>query len=95
MSVVGQICYILSDSGNCVEINSFSPDYKTKKIPIVDAAVKYDFPHSMMIYILVILNAFHVTYMTNNLIPSLYDARGGDNGVRQTQNPSGEPHGRG
>ena len=37
--VVGQNCYILSDSGNFVEVNDFSPDYETKKIPIEDAVV--------------------------------------------------------
>ena len=39
MLVVGQNCYILSDSGNFVEVNDFSPDYETKKIPIEDAVV--------------------------------------------------------
>ena len=34
----------------------------------MDAAVQYNFPHSMMTYILVIWNALHVTSMMNNLI---------------------------
>ena len=71
MQVVGQSCYILSDSGTFVEVNAFSPDYETKNIPIVDAGVQYDCPHSMMTYILVIRNALHVTSKTNNLIPPL------------------------
>ena len=66
MPVVGQNCYIVSDSGNFAEVNYFSPDYKTKKIPIVDSVVQYHF--STITYILVIRNALHVTSMTNNLI---------------------------
>ena len=69
MPVVVQNCYILSDSGNFVEFNAFSPDHKTKKIPILGTAVQYDCLHSMMTYILVIRNAVHVTSMTNNLTP--------------------------
>ena len=69
MPVVGQNFYILSDSGSFAEVNAFSPDYETKNIPIVDAAVRYDQPHSMMTYILVIRDTLHITSMTNNLIP--------------------------
>ena len=69
MPVVGHNLYILSDSGTFSEVSAFSPDYKTKKIPIVDAAVQYNFPHSMMTYILFIRDSLHVTSMTNNLIP--------------------------
>ena len=66
MPVVGQNCYILSESVNFAEVNALSPIYKTKKIPIVDAAVQYNCTHSIMTYILVIWNALHVTSMTNN-----------------------------
>ena len=69
MPLVGQNYYILSESGTFAEVNAFSPDYDTKEIPIVDAEVRYDLPHSMMTYILVIRNSFHVTCMTNNMIP--------------------------
>ena len=69
MPVVGQNCYILSNSVTFVEFNAFSPDYETKNIPIVDAALQYNCPHSMMTYILVIHNALHVTSMTNNMTP--------------------------
>ena len=60
---------MLSDSCTFTESNAFSPDYETKNIPIVDAAVRYDCPHSMMTYILVIRNSLHVTSMTNNFTP--------------------------
>ena len=69
MPVVGQNCYILSDSNNFAEVNAFSPDYDTKNIPIVDTAVQYGCPHSMMTYILVIWNALHVTSTKIGLIP--------------------------
>ena len=35
--VVGQNCYILSDSGIFSEVNALSPENKTKKISIVEA----------------------------------------------------------
>ena len=69
MSVVDQNWYIISDSGTSAEVNAISPDYKTKNIPIVDAAVRYDCPHRMMTYILLICNDLHVNSMTNNLMP--------------------------
>ena len=69
MTVVGHNCYILSESGTFAEVNSFSLDYEKKKIPIVDAAVQYDYPHSMMTYILVIRNNLQINSMTNNMIP--------------------------
>ena len=69
MPVVGKNCYILYESGTFAEVNTFSPDYETKEIPIVEKSVQYDCPHSMMTYILVIWYALHITSMTNNLIP--------------------------
>ena len=87
MPVVGQNCYILSDSGTSAEVNAFSPGYETKNIPILEEAVLYHYPEKMMTYILVIRNAFHVTSVTKNLPPPLYDGIGGDNGVRHTPKP--------
>ena len=40
MLVVGQNCYIISDSGTFAEVNAFSTDHETKNIPIVDSAVQ-------------------------------------------------------
>ena len=68
MPVVGQKYYILYESVTFAEVNVFSPDYEMKNIPIVDASVRYDFPHSMITYILVIRNALHVTSTTKNMI---------------------------
>ena len=40
MPLVGQNCYILYDVGIFAEVNAFSPHYETKKIRIVNAAVR-------------------------------------------------------
>ena len=44
MVVLGQHCYIISSSGRHVEVNAFSIEVgRTKSVPIVDAAIVYDF----------------------------------------------------
>ena len=69
MPVVGSSAYILNESGESAEVNAFSPDYPTRNIPIVDAALQYESPYDGKTYILVIRNALYVPSMTNNLIP--------------------------
>jgi hypothetical protein len=39
MPVVGRNAYIISDTGRVADVNPFTPDYDSKMIPIVDAAV--------------------------------------------------------
>ena len=69
MPVVGSSAYILNESGESAEVNAFSPDYPTRNIPIVDAALQYESPYDGKTYILVIRNALYVPSMKNNLIP--------------------------
>ena len=69
MPVVGSSAYIIAESGDSAEVNAFSPDYPTRTIPIVDAALQYESPHDGKTYILVIRNALYVPSMKNNLIP--------------------------
>jgi hypothetical protein len=69
MPVVGRNAYIISDTGRVAEVNPFTPDYNAMQVPIVDAAIQYDCPHSGISYILVIRNALHFPSMVHNLLP--------------------------
>ena len=69
MSVVGVSAYIISDTGETAYLNAYSPDYESRKIKIVDAALQYESPHDGKIFILVLLNALYVLFMIDNLIP--------------------------
>ena len=69
MPVVGGNAYILSNHNRSVEVSPYTPDYEPMKIPMVDAAVKYESPFDGKPHILVVLNALHVPSMDNNLLP--------------------------
>ena len=69
MPVVGQDCYIISETGKTAVVQPYSPDYENKDIPIVHAAVQYECPYNGENYILVIRNALYVQSMKHNLIP--------------------------
>ena len=69
MVVVGRHAHILSKTGRKAEVQPYSPEYKPKLIPIVDAAVLYECPYSGERVILVVRDALHVPTMNNNLIP--------------------------
>ena len=71
MPVVGRNAYIIENTGKIVDINPFTPDYKSMQVPMVDAAVKYDCPYTGRPYILVIRNALYVPSMQHNLLPPL------------------------
>ena len=45
MPVVGKHAYILAELGKTVEVNPYTPDYKSMSVPLVDAAVQYDCPY--------------------------------------------------
>ena len=64
------IAVILNHSGQHAEVSAFSPNIESlHKVPIVDAAIAYDFPYTCKCYILVVWNALHDGLMDNNLIP--------------------------
>ena len=47
MVVVGKHAAIINDTGRRAEVSPFTPDYESlSKVPIVDAAIMYDLPHS-------------------------------------------------
>ena len=69
MPVVGKHAYIISKTGEKVDVSPFTLDYKPLTVPLVDAMVKYDNPYNGKSYILVLQNALHVLSMDHNLIP--------------------------
>ena len=69
MPVVGLEAYIISETGKTAVVQPYSPDYDTKEIPIVHAAIQYDCPYTGESYILVVRNALYVQSMKHNLIP--------------------------
>ena len=66
MPVVGASAYIIYDAGDTADVNAYSPEYESRKIKIVDAALQYESPHDGKISILVLRNALYVLSMTKN-----------------------------
>ena len=60
MPVLGRHTFILNDTGQTVEVNQFTPQYKAMTARLVDGALMYDCPYSGKSYILVVQNAIHV-----------------------------------
>ena len=69
MPVVGRYATIIATTDQTVEVNPFTPDYAPLKVPLVDAAIKYDCPYTGKSCLIIIRNALHVPSMANNLIP--------------------------
>ena len=69
MLVVRQYAYVLSDTGRTADVNAYNSQYEAMVIPIIDAAVYYDYSYSGQTYILVIRNALHVPATETRLIP--------------------------
>ena len=96
MPVVGDQAFILADLGRSCDVSPFTPDYKPLKVPMVDAAVKYDSPHDGTVCILVIRNALYVPSMEYNLIPPFMIREAGvklrDTPKIHVDDPSEEDH---
>ena len=71
MPVLGRHPYIISDTGQVVDVRPFTPDYAFMQHQIVDAAVQYDCPYNGESYILVIRNTIYIPSIRNNLLPPL------------------------
>ena len=57
MPVVQKHAYIIAETSKKVDVSPFTPDYKPLTVPLVDATVKYEYPHNRKSYILVLRNA--------------------------------------
>ena len=69
MPVIGRNAYILSKTGETVDVAPFTPDYKPISVELVDAALKYECPYSGEVKILIIRRGLYVPSMTHNLLP--------------------------
>ncbi|CAJ1959259.1 unnamed protein product, partial [Cylindrotheca closterium] len=96
MPVVGCQAFILADTGKTVSVSAYNPDYPSKQIPVVDAALLYQDRFSGEEHILVIRNALHVPSMANNLIPPFIMREHGikvnDTAKIHTSDPSSDDH---
>ena len=63
MPVIGMNSYILSKIGKTVDVAPFTPDYKPISVELVDTALKYKYPYSGEIKILIIRRGLYVPSM--------------------------------
>ena len=57
--VAGANCVVLELTGRTAEVEAYSPDYPSKKIPIATVATAYDCPSSGATYVLIINEALY------------------------------------
>ena len=69
MLVVGRHSYIISYSGQKVDVRPFTPQYRSMEAELVNAALLYECPYEGKLHILLIRNAINVDSMEKNLIP--------------------------
>jgi hypothetical protein len=70
MAVAGKGCTIIAKSGHYVNVSPFSADLsEMEKVEIVDVAIAYDNPISLVTYLLVMRNALLIPSMSHNLLP--------------------------
>src|SRR5210317_1924766 len=69
LPVIGGHAYVLAYTGRTASVSPYSPDYKAKQIPIVDAALLYHNKYLSQDHILLIPNALYVPSMENHLLP--------------------------
>ena len=70
MVVLGNQCIIIQRTGRYADVNSFASDVGSMaRVPIVDAALAYDCPHSERTFLLVARNALFVESMDHNFFP--------------------------
>ena len=57
--VAGSNCVILEYTGRTAEVEAYSPDYPSKKVPIATVATAYDCPTSGATFVLIINEALY------------------------------------
>lgn len=70
MVLIGRNFQVISRSGQTVQVNPFTPDYKAlPEVPNVDTVIAYECHFIDKVYIILYQNALYVLKMENNLIP--------------------------
>ena len=97
MAIIGRNAYILNDSGRTAQVSPFTQDYEAlSEVPIVDAAILYECPHTNKAHILIVRNALSVPAMEHNLIPPFIMQEAGirvnDTPKIQVHDPTEEDH---
>ena len=69
MIVFGKYCFIISKYVKEAIVNAFTVQVGTITVPIVDAAVAYDFPWSKTTYIFIERNILSVPSNDHKIIP--------------------------
>ena len=60
MVVLGNHCTVVQETGKCANVNAFLSEVQAlPKVPIVDAALAYDCPFLLKMYILVVKGFLH------------------------------------
>ena len=78
MIVVGKHCTVFDTTGRTCTVNAFSPSAgKVNDVPIVDAAVAYDYPIKGKTYLLLMRNVLHIPEIDHNFIPPFILREGG------------------
>ena len=70
MIVVGGHAFVFSHSGQSVDVKAFTDEVSgLSKVPIVDAVIAYNFPHTGGTFLLAVINYLCVPVMEHNLLP--------------------------
>ena len=70
MVVIGGQGTTIQHTGKFSDVKAFAADVgMMTRVPIVDAVIAYDFPHSGEVFLLVTRNSLYIKIMDHNLVP--------------------------
>ena len=70
MVVIGGQGTTIQHTGNFSDVNEFATDFgMMPRVPIADAVIAYDCPHSGEVFLLVAQNTLYIKIMEHNLVP--------------------------
>ena len=70
MVFIGVHGSIIKHTGKFADVNALASDFGIiTRVPVVDAVIAYDLPHSGKVFLLVARNDLYVESMDHNLVP--------------------------